>query len=83
MAEASTYPELIQVVQNNIAKTMDLGEATHGPGVWKKQTRDFHIMRALKHLAEFQYSDNREDLEHALCRIGMALYQDFRQSDAK
>lgn len=77
--EVNTYPKLIQVVQNSMHKTMLVGEEHHGPGQWMKQTRDFHINRALKHLADFILNDDVEDLEHALCRLGMAKYQDFRQ----
>jgi hypothetical protein len=68
----------MRVVEANIKKTMDIGEDHHGPGQWMKQHRDFHINRALKHLADFLLNDDREDLEHALCRLGMAVYQDYR-----
>lgn len=78
MEEANTYPILIQTVQNNIARTMRAGESVHGPGQWMKQSRDFHINRALKHLADFLLLDDLEDLEHALCRLGMAVHQDHR-----
>lgn len=78
MEEANTYPILMRVVENTIAATMRIGEEHHGPGQWMKQTRDFHINRALKHLADFILSDDLEDLDHALCRIGMARYQDYR-----
>lgn len=76
------------VVSASILKTMQEGESHHPPGKWMSQGTEFHINRAIKHLADCLYKRNHgskpgeetaaEDLRHAETRIGMADFQWFR-----
>lgn len=70
-----TYEQLNTVVSASIRKTMNEGESVHGPGKWMTQSKEFHLNRALKHIADYLLHKDPEDLEHALCRVGMAKYQ--------
>ena len=59
-----------------VARTMTDGVRTHDEGAWRKLSQREHISRAMRHLALFLVGDSAAPhLEHACCRILMALDQ--------
>lgn len=58
----------------SLEATMDFGATFHEPGSWLTEGLEHHMQHAYDHVKEWLLEGNDEDLEHALCRMAMALY---------
>lgn len=79
--EFSGYGTLIDTVSASIKNTMQeaVRSGSHPMGSWIREGDKHHITRAADHLIRKVYDADfervpSEDLEHALCRLAMALH---------
>lgn len=74
MNDPNGYPEVAAVSADVIRRVMAEGATTHEPGLWKKEGEAHHKQHAAEHVLELMERGADEDLEHALCRLAMAVW---------